>query len=129
MNPSSLKSFALNMGIQFALDAIKGYVLYQIKDFTAVDCYRAITEDVDLWVITPDTEKQHIQNSLIRKLGPQIIQHSDKLTPEVVLTWIKDERPDFASIVINYPEEKGIKWFEKQVNTIIINVKKMVSEE
>jgi hypothetical protein len=126
-----LKQFALELGLQFALDAVKGYALHQLKDLTAADCYRAITEDIDLWQVTPPDQKAFVQGNLAPKFRKYIIKYADRITPELVLQWLRKDRPDFADVIEKknqwqyapYPDNAGYLWLARQVENIVGNIK------
>jgi len=119
----STKQFFTELGVQFAADIIQGYVLHMLEDFTAEDCYRAITDDIDLWTVIPDKEKDYLHFSLVRRFKPHILKYADRITPEMVLTWLRKKRPDFASVIENYPDSKGYLWLERQVRNVIIGIR------
>lgn len=122
-----LKEFGYEMGLQIAFEFIQSYILDMVKDFGPEDAYKAISEDIDLWAVTPETEKAHVTFNLAPRFKPIVLQYLDKLTPELVLGWLEEKRPDFASVITNYPDNKGLVWWEKQVENVKENIRVAVT--
>ena len=122
-----LKDFGKEMALQIAFEFIQSYILDMVKDFGPADAYKAISEDIDLWEVTPETEKAHVTFNLAPRFKPIVLQYLDKLTPDLVLGWLEEKRPDFAGTIINYPENKGLVWWEKQVENVKENIRRAVT--
>ena len=123
----TFKTFGKEMALQIAFEFIQSYVLGMVKDFGPEDTYKAISEDIDLWAVTPETEKAHVKFNLAPRFKPIVLEYLDKLTPELVLGWLEEKRPDFAGTIINYPNSKGLVWWKKQVENVKENIRVAVT--
>ena len=123
----TLKTFGKEMALQIAFEFIQSYILDMVKDFGPEDAYKAISEDIDLWAVTPETEKAHVKFNLAPRFKPIVLEYLDKLTPELVLGWLEEKRPDFASVIVNYPDNKGLIWWNKQVENVKENIRVAVT--
>ncbi len=119
------KQFAVEFGVQYVIDVAWGYVLFQIKDCSPEDVYKAIEEDIDLWEVTPGKEKVYVQNALVRRFRPYIHKYADRITPELILQGLQKDRPDIVGVIINFPDNKGLEWLNRQTENIISTIKSM----
>lgn len=117
-NPGNiLKKFAINIGINFAVEIVRGYLNEQIKNINPGDLYEAIIKNQDLWTDIPEDIKKS-GRKLKKTYGNIFEKFHDQITPELLLQWMKEDHPDLYSTIINTPNQQGIIWFANQVEKI-----------
>lgn len=105
------KTFLSEMAVQYAADFVRGLMVELLKDMTAKDCYRAIRDNVNLWSASPKSLQGEGHT-----LAGRFEQYSGFLTTELVIEWLKADRPDLASVIVNTPG--GIEWLDGQVENV-----------
>ena len=115
-----VKKFAVNIGIGYARDMIRGYLNGLLKDIEPSDLYNSILENRDLWMVTPDKVK-------IKGLGYKgkfrdlFVKYQDRITTELLLQWMREDHPALYSTILNTNTPRqgaGLIWFDAQVNKI-----------
>jgi len=132
-----IRRFVENLAVQFAVDVVRGYLLHRLEDITAADCYTAIKNKVNLWSITPDSDKIYIMKKVLPRFRKLVIKYLDDLTPRLVLEWLRRDRPDLADVIekknqwayADYEKEEAYKWLASQVENIKANIKAVLSSE
>lgn len=84
------------------------------------DLYKAIKDGTHSMGVSESKDKQFAEKwvKIIEKLsfkGERLTR--DKLTATNVLEWLKVDRPDIASLIINMTSE-GMKWLEEDVKQV-----------
>ena len=132
-----VKRFVESLAVQFAVDVVRGYLLHRLEDVTAADCYTAIKNKVNLWQITPDSDKAYIMKKVLPRFRKLVIKYLDDLTPRLVLEWLRRDRPDLADVIekknqwayADYEKEEAFKWLASQLENIKANIKAVLSSE
>jgi len=130
-----VKRFVESLAVQFAVDVVRGYLLHRLEDVTAADCYTAIKNKVNLWSITPDSDKAYIMKKVLPRFRKLVIRYMDDLTPRLVLEWLRRDRPDLADVIekknqwayADYEKEEAFKWLATQVENIKANIRAVLS--
>jgi len=117
----NVKSFAMNLGVGVAVQIVRGWLNEKLKDVKPNDLYESITNNTDLWNMTPDEIKN--QGLGYKKTyGNLLSKYKDMITTELLLQWISEDHPELYSTIINVMgpsgEPIGILWFDGQVNKI-----------
>jgi len=110
-------TFGKQLGISAATEIVRGYLTAQLKNVTPNDLYISIIEDRDLWSVTPDKMKK-AGHSFKGTYGKLFKQYEENITTELILKWLKKDRLDLFSTIINMPDNKGIIWLNVQVQKI-----------
>jgi len=131
-----IRRFVENLAVQFAVDVVRGYLLHRLEDITAADCYTAIKNNVNLWSITPDSDKAYVMKKVLPRFRKLVIRYMDDLTPRLVLEWLRRDRPDLADVIekknqwayADYEKAEEHKWLVSQVENIKANIRAALSE-
>lgn len=99
-----LKHVVVELAMEGVLEAVRGYLDEKLKPVTPEHLYKAIKEDADPWDYADKQVK--IRG---RRWAQKLRKRKNRLTPELVLEWLKKDRPDLASLIINMGSE-GKKW-------------------
>ena len=110
--PSSVKRVVESLAMETVLEGVRGYLKRLLRDVTPKHMYKAIAEDADPWDYAP----RHVK---IRgkRWAHKLRKHKDKLTPELVLDWLKTDHTNLATVVI-YSGPKGKRWLAKWTERI-----------
>ena len=103
---------AQHLAFEGLLEALRGAIIKYLEDVTPQILYEAIKEDVELWPHAPKMLKKKGQRWV-----NQVRRFKYKITPERIIGWIKEDRMDLASLIVNMGPT-GKKWFVKQVEEI-----------
>jgi len=106
-----LKRVVGSLAMEVILESIRGYLVEILKDVTPEDLYRAIQEDVDPWEHAPLKIKSR-GSSWAKSLH----KYQDRITPQLVLDWLKADRPDLHSLIVNMGS-KGTKWIARRTRS------------
>jgi hypothetical protein len=112
---NALKSFGTNLAVGYGIDMVRGWLNEQLKRVSPSDLYEAILQDRNLWNATPDKLK-NTGHRFKGSFGSLFNKHFDKITPELLLKWMREDHQDLFSTIIN--SEGGVIWFAKQVDEI-----------
>jgi len=86
------------------LEVVRGYLEELLRTVTPEDLYTAIQEDADPWDHAPAKVKRRGST-----WAQQLRKYQDRITPQLVLEWLKADRPDLHNLIINMGS-KGTKW-------------------
>ncbi len=106
---SRAKRVAQHLVFQGLLEALRGALVGYLKDVTPTQLYTTIKNDEELWPNTPLV----LQEKGARWVH-QVRRFKDKITPQLIYDWLKEDRVDLISLIENMGPE-GKKWFVKQV--------------
>ena len=122
MATNTVKKFFEILGLAFATDAVKGFILKCFEERTAAETLEAINKNVNLWEVTPISIKDQV-NTLRRrfqKYETYIKQFQGMITDDSILEWLRIRRPDLASVIIN--TKNGKAWLGRQIDIIFDNL-------
>ena len=99
---------------------VRGYLNAQLKNVTATAVADAIKTDYNLLPnIKINTKKAMLDRAMKNPIVAKLVNREKaRITHNLVLEWLRVDRPDIASVIINYPEGKGMNWLEVQVAKI-----------
>jgi hypothetical protein len=109
---SGVKRVVASLAMEVVLEGVRGYLDELLKPLTPEDLYKAIKEDADPWNAAPSKVKRR-GSIWARKLR----KYQDRLTPELVLDWLKEDRSDLHNLIINMGPE-GTKWLARRTKSI-----------
>lgn len=107
-----VKRVVASLAMEVVLEGVRGYLGEQLKPVTPEHLYQAIKEDADPW--------EHVPARVRRKgsiWARKLRRYQDRLTPELVLEWLKKDRPELGSLIENMGAE-GKKWLAKWTERI-----------
>jgi len=93
------------------LQAVRGYVLRRLRLITPDHIYKAIKERIHVWDVA--TEKDKTRGKFWAR---KYKKYSRYFTPKLVMDWLREDRPDLASVILNHPV--GWAWWEREVEHI-----------
>jgi len=111
----NLKQLGFSFITTIAIEIARGILNESIKEVTPVDLYNAIKNNQDLWSTTPEDIKK-AGRRFKEKFGPIIEKYKDEINVDLVLRWLKEDRPELYSTIIN--TEGGIEWISRQTEII-----------
>ena len=103
-----LKRVVGSLAMEVVLESVRGYLEELLKDVTPEDLYKAIQEDEDPWEHAPPKIRRRGS-----KWARNLEKYQDRITPQVVLDWLKADRPDLHSLIVNMGP-KGTKWLTRR---------------
>jgi len=109
------KELMKNLALEMAINAGRGFLNEQLKNVTPEILYEAIINDEDLWLSLPIHVKKE-GTRLAKKFGSIFRQFYDSINLELILQWLKEDRPELFSIIVN--TEGGIEWINGQIDNI-----------
>lgn len=107
-----IKRVVASIAMEAVLEAVRGYLEELLRNTTPEDLYRAIQEDVDPWEFAPSRVRRRGS-----KWAEQMRKYQDRITPQLVLEWLKADRPDLHNLIINMGS-KGTKWIARRTESI-----------
>ena len=114
---NSVKKFTRNLAVGGAISIVRGFLNEQMKNVDPSDLYEAVMENRDLWVVTPDKMKS-TGRQFKGTLGHLFDKYQNEINTELLLKWLQEDHPDLFSTLINIPGNKGVIWYDLQVNKI-----------
>lgn len=114
--PRVLRRVVGSLAMEAVLEAVRGYLQELLKDVTPEHVYQAIEEDADPWEYAPSRVR-----SRGRHWARKLRKYQDRLTPELVLKWLRSDRPDLASLIIN-SGRPGTLWLGGRTESIKLNL-------
>jgi hypothetical protein len=117
--PEPLKRIGESLAVEGALEIIRGYLLERLKQIKPEDLYKAITENIHTWNVAE--EKDFKFAAKLAKRFPQIKKYQKYLNAKLVLEWLRRDRPDLASLILNMNPD-GMKWLEEDIKLIKKNL-------
>lgn len=107
-----IKRVVASLAMEVVLEGVRGYLEEILGPVTPEQLYEAIKKDVDPWDFAPSRVKSR-GSTWAHKLR----KYQDRLTPELVLDWLKADRPDLGSLIENMGPE-GTKWLAMRTKKI-----------
>ena len=101
-----IRRFGLELGIEASLEVARGYLVERLNEITADDLYEAIQSGTHSLGVSSEKDKRFGRKlaKRFRKILYEGRTARDHLTPELTLTWLREDRPDLASLIINMGE-------------------------
>lgn len=114
------KSIVRELMVEGGLEVVRGYVLERMHLVKPADLYKAIKDGTHTMGVSEEKDR-----NFGRKWSKIIERYTFKgqkikreyLTSANVLEWLKVDRPDLASLIINMNPE-GLKWLDDDVKEI-----------
>ena len=111
------KAIAKELVTEGGIEVVRGYTLERLRLVKPKDLYNAVKDGTHTLGVAENKDKRFAKRwaGIIEKLsynGEQL--RRERLTPENVLTWLRVDRPDLASLLINMGDE-GAKWLKDDV--------------
>lgn len=122
-----VKEFLVNLGINYALGVVRGWLNNAIGKFTPDELYTAVIENQDLWAHTPE-DMRETGRKFKKTWGGIFEKHMDRVDTELILQWIKEDQFPLYSTLININidgQPRGIMWMDMQVNKIKAKIMEM----
>jgi len=114
------KSIAKQLGVQAGIEVCRGYMLERLRLVKPSDLYKAIKEGKHTLGESEQGDRNFGRkwSRVIEKLsykGKRI--QREYLTATNVLEWLRMDRPDLASLILNMNPD-GMKWLEEDVKQV-----------
>lgn len=102
------------------VEVVRGYVIERMRLVGPADLYKAIKDHTHTLSVAESKDKSFGQkwSKVIEKYtydGKKL--RREMMTPENVLEWLRVDRPDLASLIINMHEE-GKEWLKADVDEL-----------
>jgi hypothetical protein len=98
---------------------IRGYMLGRMSKVTPAMFAQAIRDDTALWGNLPQGYKNFLKNIAKNRIAREaFLRYERKINTNLIIQWFKIDRPDLASIILNWPDQGAIRWLEKNINEI-----------
>jgi len=115
-----VKSVLREFGYEAGIEICRGYMKERLRLVTPSDLYEAIKDGTHSMGVSETKDKQFAAKwvKIVEKLsfkGQRLTR--DKLTAANVLEWLKVDRPDLGSLLLNMGEE-GHKWLKEDVEQV-----------
>ena len=112
-----IKGVLREFGYEAGIEICRGYMIERLREVTPKDLYKAIKNGTHSMGVSEAKDKQFGGKwvKIIEKLsfkGERLSR--DKLTAENVLEWLKVDRPDLGSLLMNMGKE-GMDWLKQDV--------------
>ncbi len=111
-----VKRAVASIAMEAVLEGIRGYFEELLKHVTPEQLYAAIKKGVDPWDFAP---------SKIKRRGStwfrQMSKYQDRLTPQLVLEWLHEDRPDLHSLIINMGPT-GTRWLARMTEDVKLHL-------
>lgn len=114
-----VRRVGLELGIEASLEVARGYLLERLNEVTADDLYEAIQSGTHSLGVSSEKDKR-FGRKLARRFRKVLYEGRsarDHLTPQLCLEWLKEDRPDLASLIINMGEPAE-KWLEEDATKV-----------
>jgi hypothetical protein len=114
------KRIITEIGTEAGIEVIRGYILERLRLVSPTDLYKAIKDGTHTMGVT-EAKDRNFGRKWVRvinrlKIDGKRLQKED-LTASNVLEWLKVDRPDLASLIINVGPP-GMEWLKKDVEEI-----------
>ena len=109
-----LHRVGLEIGIEASLEVARGYMLERLEGVTADDLYEAIQSGAHSLGVSNEKDKR-FGRKLARRFRRVMYEGRsarEHVTPELVLAWLSEDRPDLSSLILNMGEPAR-KWLEE----------------
>jgi len=115
-----LKGIARGLATEAGIEICRGYMIERMRPITTKDLYKAIKDSTHTMGVAEGKDRNFGKKwaRVIEKLsykGDRI--RREYLTAENVLEWLKMDRPDLASLIINM-NPAGIEWLREDVKQV-----------
>ena len=94
------------------LEVVRGYLDELLRTVTPEKLYSAIQQDIDPWENAPVKVRKR-GSTWARKMR----KYQDRLTPQLILSWLQADRPDLHNLIINMGST-GTKWLARRTESI-----------
>ena len=111
-----MKRVGRELALEASLEASRGYLLERLKEVSPDDLYEAVQGGTHTLNVSEEKDKR-FGRKMARKFGKVVYEGKsaqELLTAELVLDWLREDRVDLASLLINMGK-KGTDWLEKDV--------------
>jgi len=127
----SVKTVLKNIGVELTVEAslhfVRRILLKKLEAVTPQTLY----ETIKRWDRGELKEEEVLGSvdeqtwSIAKRLSQRFSKYLKYLTPELVLRWLRRDRPDLASIILNHP--KGIQFLAWLLNAVLRRLGAVVS--
>lgn len=114
------KSIAREFAADAGAEICRGYMIERLRNVTATDLHKAIKDGLHTLTVSEDKDRNFGRkwSRVIERFSFQGKRlQRDLMTPENVLEWLKADRPDLASLIINMGPD-GMNWLREDVKQI-----------
>lgn len=111
-----VKRVVASIAMEAVLEGIRGYVEELLRPLTPEQLYEAIQQDADPWEYTPPKVKRRGST-----WAQQMRKYQDRLTPQLVLSWLHADRPDLHNLIINM-DPKGTRWLARMTEDVKLHL-------
>lgn len=108
---SKIKSVVKSLAVEAILEAVRGSLLEKMKGLTPDDLYKAIKDDADPWKYAGIALKKRG-----KRWASKLKKYKDRLTVDLVVAWLAEDRPELCSLILNMPE--GKQWLARRLEDI-----------
>ena len=114
------KSIAREFATEAGVEICRGYMIERLREVTPKDLHKAIKEGTHTLSVSEDKDRN------FGKKWSRVIERfsyegkrlqRNLLTAENVLEWLKQDRPDLGSLIINMNPE-GMNWLKEDVKQV-----------
>jgi len=114
------KGIARELAIESGIEVCRGYMIERMRPITTTDLYKAIKDGTHTMGVAEGKDRNFGKKwaRVIEKLsykGQRIKR--EYLTAENVLEWLRMDRPELASLIINM-NPKGMEWLREDVKEV-----------
>lgn len=114
------KSIARELATEAGVEVCRGYMLERLRLVSPKDLYKAIKDGTHTLGVSEGKDRNFGRkwSKVIEKFsykGERL--QREKLTPSNVLEWLKVDRPDLGSLLLNMGDE-GKRWLEEDVKQV-----------
>ena len=111
-----VKRIVASIAMEAVLEGIRGYFEELLKKVTPEQLYDAIKKGVDPWDFAPSKIKRR-GSTWVRQMS----KYQDRLTSQLVLSWLQTDRPDLHSLIINMGPE-GSRWLKRMTEDVKLHL-------
>lgn len=114
-----IKGIGAELTVEASLEVARGYLLERLDEVTADDLYEAVQSGTHSLGISNEKDRR-FGKKLARRFrkvkyeGKAALEH---VTPKLVLEWLREDRSDLASLIINMGKPAR-KWLEEDTAQI-----------
>lgn len=115
-----LKSIGRELLTESGIEVCRGYMLERLRSVTPTELYKAIKDDTHTLGVSDERDRKFGRrwSRLVEKLSYKGIRiKREYLTAENVLEWLRMDRHDLASLIVNM-NPKGMEWLREDINQI-----------
>ena len=115
-----LKGIARGLATEAGIEVCRGYVIERLRLVTTKDLYKAIKDGTHTLGVSEEKDRNFGKkwSRIIERFSYQGTRlQRNLLTAQNVLEWLKVDRPDLASLIINM-NPQGIEWLRKDVEQV-----------